>query len=613
MLSTSTAGERARLEPLRDEPELVRRAQLGSAAAFEQLVLGRGPALERFLVARLRDESDARDALQEALVAAWQALPGLRQRDRFWPWLVGIAAHKAADLAGRRPPVAKADLELLVDIAGDPDERARVRELWAVIESLPSLQRDVLLLRYLLRSLGGGGCRSARHSRRDRQVENRARTRRAHGADRMKKNGTPGDEQVTDLFERLEQELETSSEHDLRVMAMAATAQAQAAPAAPRRRLPARRRYAVAIAATVVTLLVGSSLGFGLASFVTPSGNAGSDFTGLGFLPARGWTVEQAAGTGQAEPARALAANVPLAPEDSAQATPFGTLAALPPGGIVVAATFQIRGDPVEDASFPPGAANLKIASSAIAQTPLVLLSGRALGRYVLRAGISGENVDARIYFGRTQPTARMLAAAQRQLDRLVVAADRVTIFARPTVLPSSGGSVNLFGAVESGKAGEDVAIQQKDCGVPNFRNVAGAKTQPGGGWSAQLTPGIGTTVRAVWKDAASIGVTVQQHVYVDLTRVRNLPKRFQVGIGSKKSFWHRRALVQRYDTKRHAWVTLQRVLLTESGGLSGYVSNWTSGEFTAAVPKGTLLRATLPASEAKPCYLPGTSSSVKR
>ncbi len=64
---------------------------------------------------------------------------------------------------------------------------------------------------------------------------------------------------------------------------------------------------------------------------------------------------------------------------------------------------------------------------------------------------------------------------------------------------------------------------------------------------------------------------------------------------------------------RRHGRVNLQRVLLTDSGGLGGAPSTWTSGEFTAAVPKGTLLRATLPASEAKPCYLPGTSSSVKR
>jgi RNA polymerase sigma-70 factor (ECF subfamily) len=150
MLSNGASAERALLESAYSEPELVRRAQLGSAAAFEQLVITRAPALERFLLARLRNESDARDALQDTLVAAWQTLPRLRQRDRFWPWLVGIAAHKAADLARRRRPLAAADPELLVDTAGDPEERARVRELWAVIATLPPVQRDVLLLRYLL-------------------------------------------------------------------------------------------------------------------------------------------------------------------------------------------------------------------------------------------------------------------------------------------------------------------------------------------------------------------------------------------------------------------------------------------------------------------------------
>src|SRR5688572_24325104 len=77
--------------------EAVRRAQAGDADAFEELVLSFGPRLHRFLAVRLADERDARDALQETLLAAWQGLPRLRQADRFWPWLAGIAANKAAD------------------------------------------------------------------------------------------------------------------------------------------------------------------------------------------------------------------------------------------------------------------------------------------------------------------------------------------------------------------------------------------------------------------------------------------------------------------------------------------------------------------------------------
>ena len=127
-----------------DEEELVRRAQLGSAAAFEQLVAARGPQLYRYLAVRLGNESDARDALQETLAAAWQGLPSLRSRSRFWSWLVGIAAHKAADVArGRALPT---DRQPDAHIAGD-DTAVEVREALA---RLPDHFRQVLLLRYLL-------------------------------------------------------------------------------------------------------------------------------------------------------------------------------------------------------------------------------------------------------------------------------------------------------------------------------------------------------------------------------------------------------------------------------------------------------------------------------
>src|SRR5918992_2894421 len=99
----------SRPEP--DEAELVRRAQLGSVAAFEQLVLGFGPRVHRYLVLRVRDDGAALDALQETLTAAWQGLPGLKDPAKFWPWLLGIAAHKAADAARDRMPASDDNAE----------------------------------------------------------------------------------------------------------------------------------------------------------------------------------------------------------------------------------------------------------------------------------------------------------------------------------------------------------------------------------------------------------------------------------------------------------------------------------------------------------------------
>lgn len=126
------------------DEELVRRAQMGSATAFEQLVVTRGPQLYRYLASRLRNESDARDALQETLTAAWQGLPRLKEPSKFWPWLVGIAAHKAADAARDRGRAS----ELELDVAGHDDES--VLEIRQAIGSLPEHFREVLVLRYRL-------------------------------------------------------------------------------------------------------------------------------------------------------------------------------------------------------------------------------------------------------------------------------------------------------------------------------------------------------------------------------------------------------------------------------------------------------------------------------
>jgi RNA polymerase sigma factor (sigma-70 family) len=128
----------------RAEVELVRRAQLGSAAAFEQLVLLRGPALHRFLSVRLRDDAEALDVLQETLVAAWLGLPGLRDPARVWPWLCGIAVRKAADAARSRKDVGAR----LASPSSTADDL--LLELREAVQALPERHRQVLLLRYLV-------------------------------------------------------------------------------------------------------------------------------------------------------------------------------------------------------------------------------------------------------------------------------------------------------------------------------------------------------------------------------------------------------------------------------------------------------------------------------
>lgn len=122
----------------------MRRAQLGSAAAFEALVVSRGPDLNRYLRLELRNDADAHDALQETLTAAWRGLPRLRDAERFWPWLVGIASNKIADVHRRRTNVPADGSEATT---GDHAPLVEAREALA---ALAPPFREILLLRYVL-------------------------------------------------------------------------------------------------------------------------------------------------------------------------------------------------------------------------------------------------------------------------------------------------------------------------------------------------------------------------------------------------------------------------------------------------------------------------------
>ena len=85
-----------------DQRDLVRRAQQGDQDAFAVLA---GAAVARLDAAArliLRDSELARDAVQDSMVRAWRDLPGLRDPDRFTPWLHRLTVNACLDVARRR-------------------------------------------------------------------------------------------------------------------------------------------------------------------------------------------------------------------------------------------------------------------------------------------------------------------------------------------------------------------------------------------------------------------------------------------------------------------------------------------------------------------------------
>lgn len=107
-----------------------------------------------FLSARVLGSADlARDAAQEAAIAAMTDLARLRSPDRFGAWLCGIALNVSRRwLRQLRPEVVGLELDLASETPG-PAEAAEAadlaRRVRGAVASLPDGQRDAVWLFYL--------------------------------------------------------------------------------------------------------------------------------------------------------------------------------------------------------------------------------------------------------------------------------------------------------------------------------------------------------------------------------------------------------------------------------------------------------------------------------
>jgi RNA polymerase sigma-70 factor (ECF subfamily) len=82
--------------------DLVVRAQRGDVEAFSALTIGLTDRLYAAARLILRDDDQAADVVQEALLRAWLDLRGLRDPDRFEAWLHRLLVRACYRAAGRR-------------------------------------------------------------------------------------------------------------------------------------------------------------------------------------------------------------------------------------------------------------------------------------------------------------------------------------------------------------------------------------------------------------------------------------------------------------------------------------------------------------------------------
>ena len=135
------------MDEVRRDALLVVRAQLGERAALTELVRHWHEPLWRYVRRMLGTPGPADDVSQEAWANALRALPGLREPERFAPWLFTIARRSVINhLREKYRHVDDTGTDHVEDEVDEVLNRVRLTE---GLNELPLPEREVLILYYL--------------------------------------------------------------------------------------------------------------------------------------------------------------------------------------------------------------------------------------------------------------------------------------------------------------------------------------------------------------------------------------------------------------------------------------------------------------------------------
>jgi len=151
-----------------DEGEIIARLRHGDEAAYESLVRSHGSRMLAVARRLLRNEEEARDAVQDAFLSAFRAIDRFRGGCRLSTWLFRIVTNVALmklRSASRKPLESIEHLMPVFDADGHHVHRAstradsaetqliqaeRMARVRAAIERLPTQYRSVVVMRDLL-------------------------------------------------------------------------------------------------------------------------------------------------------------------------------------------------------------------------------------------------------------------------------------------------------------------------------------------------------------------------------------------------------------------------------------------------------------------------------
>jgi len=129
---------------------LMAAAQAGDGAAYATLLRECVPLLRTICRARLRDATEAEDAVQDTLLTLHRVRHTYDPERAFRPWIAAIAERRALDRLRRRGRTGARETALddaaEMGAEGEAEERLAARELRDAVGELPQSQRTALQL-----------------------------------------------------------------------------------------------------------------------------------------------------------------------------------------------------------------------------------------------------------------------------------------------------------------------------------------------------------------------------------------------------------------------------------------------------------------------------------
>jgi len=135
-----------------NDADLVMEFRKGKTEAFAELVERHSRPLTRMILKMVRDQEEARDLSQTALIKAYEGLSRFSMASSFKTWLYSIAINAVKDYVRKKRPIVDNEaLERVADLAGSSADRLEQAQLVAklreAIHDLPERQRLTLQLR----------------------------------------------------------------------------------------------------------------------------------------------------------------------------------------------------------------------------------------------------------------------------------------------------------------------------------------------------------------------------------------------------------------------------------------------------------------------------------